>query len=439
MQPNKSILLNALDAANKSSSSSSNTNRVKSIADEKLALIRSKRFGKIEEENNNNDNRNHNKRIKKSMSPAQSSSAGGDRRQALLNETSLDADFRQVSKTTSATFLNTDRRQVQIKNDSPISKRITVMNDKDSINMLDNDNFSEQEKNHSQPKFIVTLNGLNENNFLKKIQNKRTLSEMEHEEEEEDDNNMVLNLEERIDDDELMNDDENENRMDDEDENERETMKQKNKKLIRCTFWPTCDKGEQCPYLHPNKPCSAFPSCTFGQQCHYLHPSCRYDGFCTRLDCPFTHVIKKPAAPVNTTTSTNTAQSSIIPIESNKTNETTTTTSSTIQRQQPAEVVSPSKASSINSTPKITINKIQQSAYSYVNEQTVAVAGGVETNLQQNVNVNKMLRRSAPNVPYFHHHKSAAPLFPASQYTLVNRTTNPASVIITVIFIILFI
>ncbi len=38
-----------------------------------------------------------------------------------------------------------------------------------------------------------------------------------------------------------------------------------------------------------------FPKCTYGNSCHYLHPSCRYDGFCTRLDCTFTHVIKKPA------------------------------------------------------------------------------------------------------------------------------------------------
>ena len=47
--------------------------------------------------------------------------------------------------------------------------------------------------------------------------------------------------------------------------------------------------------MHPNKPCTLFPNCTYGNLCHFLHPSCRYDGFCTRLDCAFTHVIKKPA------------------------------------------------------------------------------------------------------------------------------------------------
>jgi hypothetical protein len=411
MQPNKSILLNALDAANKSSAStttSTTNNRVKSIADEKLALIRSKRFGGTNNDNStkpeDNDNRNY-KRIKKPLSPEQSNN---DRRQTLLNEHSLDADFRNVSKTTSSTFLNTDRRQVQIK-DLQSSKRITVMNEKDSHISINNDIMEEEQQQQKQPKFIVTLNGLNEDNFFKKIQNKtenkRTLSDMEQENN--DDEDMILNLEERIDDDELMdNDDENQNLMDE----DQKTVK----KLIRCTFWPTCDKGEKCPYLHPNKPCSAFPSCTFGQQCHYLHPSCRYDGFCTRLDCAYTHVIKKPAAPPLTTTTTTTNSTStnvIAPIELNKTNDSSSF-------QQPTEL-SPSKTT--KSTPKITINKIQQSTYSYnANEQIV------ETNLQQQ-SLTKLRRSGAPNVPYY---KSAP--FPASQYALVNRTTNPASVITTV-------
>ena len=36
----------------------------------------------------------------------------------------------------------------------------------------------------------------------------------------------------------------------------------------------------------------AFPKCPFGIKCHYIHPSCRYDGHCTRFDCPYTHLIK---------------------------------------------------------------------------------------------------------------------------------------------------
>ena len=60
-------------------------------------------------------------------------------------------------------------------------------------------------------------------------------------------------------------------------------------------FLPFFVSGEQCLFLHPNKPCTAFPNCAFGTTCHYLHPSCRFDGFCSRPDCPFTHVIKKPS------------------------------------------------------------------------------------------------------------------------------------------------
>ena len=66
-------------------------------------------------------------------------------------------------------------------------------------------------------------------------------------------------------------------------------------RLVRCNFWPMCDKGDECAYLHPNKPCIMFPNCQYGQLCRYIHPICRYDGFCTRLDCMYMHVIKKPS------------------------------------------------------------------------------------------------------------------------------------------------
>ena len=61
------------------------------------------------------------------------------------------------------------------------------------------------------------------------------------------------------------------------------------KQNTRCVFWPNCEKADQCPFLHPTKPCLVFPNCPFGPACHYIHPACRYDGFCARFDCPFTH------------------------------------------------------------------------------------------------------------------------------------------------------
>ena len=165
MQPSKSILLRAVDDANRSSSLST-TGRVKSIADEKLALIRSKRFAAEEAENRNGRESSHRtgtstsssisthhhhqdrhysgrrsdesttKRIKKSLSPADTTAptlvASPDKRLAVLNSSSLDADFRLVSKATSAAFLNTDRRQVQInqkEEEETSHQRIAIVNE----------------------------------------------------------------------------------------------------------------------------------------------------------------------------------------------------------------------------------------------------------------------------------------------------------------------
>ena len=64
-------------------------------------------------------------------------------------------------------------------------------------------------------------------------------------------------------------------------------------RMTRCSFWPLCDKGDECAFLHPNKPCIMFPNCQYGQKCRYIHPVCRYDGFCTRDDCVFMHLTPK--------------------------------------------------------------------------------------------------------------------------------------------------
>jgi hypothetical protein len=107
------------------------------------------------------------------------------------------------------------------------------------------------------------------------------------------------------------------------------------KKLVRCTFWPLCEKGEACHFLHPSKPCTAFPACQFGQLCHYVHPNCRYDGFCTRPDCPFTHNVKRGTAVEPATSS--------------------------VMVDLSAKQASSSSASSSQSqdVPRVTINKIQ--------------------------------------------------------------------------------
>ncbi|XP_033999955.1 zinc finger CCCH domain-containing protein 14 isoform X3 [Trematomus bernacchii] len=72
----------------------------------------------------------------------------------------------------------------------------------------------------------------------------------------------------------------------------------KKKGAERCRFWPVCKIGDECAYHHPTTQCKTFPSCKFGDKCLFVHPNCKYDGRCTKPDCPFTHVSRRsPAAP----------------------------------------------------------------------------------------------------------------------------------------------
>ncbi|XP_029281039.1 zinc finger CCCH domain-containing protein 14 isoform X3 [Cottoperca gobio] len=84
----------------------------------------------------------------------------------------------------------------------------------------------------------------------------------------------------------------------------------KKKGMERCRFWPVCKSGDECGYHHPTTQCKTFPTCKFGDKCLFVHPNCKYDGRCTKPDCPFTHVSRRstaaappprPVQPVQTT------------------------------------------------------------------------------------------------------------------------------------------
>uniref|UniRef100_A0A8R1DGD5 Zinc finger CCCH domain-containing protein 14 n=1 Tax=Caenorhabditis japonica TaxID=281687 RepID=A0A8R1DGD5_CAEJA len=57
----------------------------------------------------------------------------------------------------------------------------------------------------------------------------------------------------------------------------------------RCVFWPKCTKGDACQFMHPTKNCTNFPNCSYGIRCLFIHPACRFDRFCTKKHCPYTH------------------------------------------------------------------------------------------------------------------------------------------------------
>ncbi|CAN0310960.1 unnamed protein product [Lampetra planeri] len=87
--------------------------------------------------------------------------------------------------------------------------------------------------------------------------------------------------------------------------------------LSRCRFWPGCSNGEACPFHHPTQCCKTFPNCKFGDRCLYIHPVCRFDGKCSKVECPFTHTEKRrpaqPAKPVAAPVVSSSAQCRFFP------------------------------------------------------------------------------------------------------------------------------
>ncbi len=87
---------------------------------------------------------------------------------------------------------------------------------------------------------------------------------------------------------------------------------------VKCRFWPACEFGDSCAFVHPSEPCSYWPACTAGDAWYaccfsvlcvhvvltlcthslFLHPSvpCRYGLSCSRVGCAFNHPSPSMAA-----------------------------------------------------------------------------------------------------------------------------------------------
>lgn len=110
---------------------------------------------------------------------------------------------------------------------------------------------------------------------------------------------------------------------------------------IRCSYWPTCNRGDQCKFWHPKELCKRFPHCPDGDNCLFIHPAqssnppskpqslpfnrkqentvssstpnqdrlaveCKYGANCTRLDCKYSHPSPAIAAKMAKQNSTST-------------------------------------------------------------------------------------------------------------------------------------
>lgn len=71
---------------------------------------------------------------------------------------------------------------------------------------------------------------------------------------------------------------------------------------VRCVYWPSCNKGLDCPFWHPSEVCPNLPDCPEGDKCLYVHPTnsaqCKYGYSCTNPRCQYSHpspALRKPA------------------------------------------------------------------------------------------------------------------------------------------------
>ena len=196
LQPNKSILLKAIDDAN--SSIQQNSGRKSSY--------------------NNNNNNNDSNDDQRSSSTSIKSRLGG----AVSRHDRHDERRKNYSRI-NLKLSDTDERE---------EKRIDNNNENKSVNRR-----TIELSENTDTKFIVTLKGINEKEFLS---NKM---------EDDDDHNISLKRRLSDDVDEVNEDIEMNEEVFDENNSPAKRIK------IRCVYWPSCDKGDNCPYLHPNKPC----------------------------------------------------------------------------------------------------------------------------------------------------------------------------------------
>ncbi|ORX57897.1 hypothetical protein BCR36DRAFT_580463 [Piromyces finnis] len=44
-------------------------------------------------------------------------------------------------------------------------------------------------------------------------------------------------------------------------------------KVTRCSYWPNCNRGDECKFWHPKELCPNLNNCPDGDQCLYIHPA----------------------------------------------------------------------------------------------------------------------------------------------------------------------
>lgn len=169
-------------------------------------------------------------------------------------------------------------------------------NDKESIKINQSQNVIKLTNNsHLNDIGLMRRKAMEEKNKTQSPQKQpQSFSNQSTKNEQSNDNDDFFDLRDK-----LNSRNKNSNNSDDEiDEQMESSVEQKtddDEKKERCKFWPFCKKESECIYAHPIEQCKQFPSCKLGaDKCLFIHPLCKFDAVCTKKDCPFLHIAKKP-------------------------------------------------------------------------------------------------------------------------------------------------
>ena len=73
-------------------------------------------------------------------------------------------------------------------------------------------------------------------------------------------------------------------------------------KKTKCKYFPRCRLSpDECPYFHPTEKCTFFPKCQYGDKCLYIHPEidCKIGFACSNTNCNYKHPKKGAVGGIN--------------------------------------------------------------------------------------------------------------------------------------------
>lgn len=214
------------------------------------------------------------------------------------NDDSLDLDIRLVEESTEKAYKHGVGARLQSGKYFVTSVAVDdddAMDESSSSSILHSTSASKlrvvqdslSEDGSLSPNFIVTLDGIDPELFLKKAPQNPVLKGARSRENDSSSNvvkPVCINL------DEFEVDDGGGGRKPG---SKASIVPTKQRSSERCKYWPACKNGDSCTFHHPIAQCKAFPNCKYAEKCLYIHPNCKYDATCTKRNCPYTHASKR--------------------------------------------------------------------------------------------------------------------------------------------------